>query len=324
MSEIEKKKPHRVRRVFLWILLALVLFLACSIGLAMIRAQYTTAYQGYIARAGDLKDELSFDSTIRLVDSQTVTAEEAGKIRRVVRGEGEPVRKGDVILILDNGQRIKADFDGRVNTVAYKAGEEFPKDATLCTVADFNHVKIQFNANEYTIGKLTLGRECTVKITATEETYKATLSSIDHIGNTGRNISFYTCTIYLDVKETVHPGMKVNVAFTETLASDAVIVSRKALSFDDQNQAFVYLQAEDGSMVSKPVTIGEINDDDAQVVNGLAAGDTIYAKVEALTAEQLFAQMMRNSNRSSGYGNNNTRRNNNGNGSWNNNRQGGW
>ena len=315
MSEYKAKKRGRtVRRVILWVLLAAVLFGAGSLGLALLRAKYTTVYQGYTARQRDLTDELSFDSTIRLVDSQTATASAAGKVRRVVKDEGDTVRKDDVILILESGERVRAGFDGRVNTVGYRAGEEFPQGATLCTVADFDHVQIQFNANEYSINDLTVGRECTVKITATGETFPASLSSINHVGNTGRNIAYYTCIIYLDVGSTVHPGMQVTVTFAETLAKDAVVVSRDGISFDDSNLPFVYLQGDDGRMVKTSVTIGAYNDDDAQILTGLAAGDVFYAVEEDETAQSLFAQMLQMRQQSTGTGSN-TRRNTSG-GSW--------
>lgn len=300
MTAAPKKKKHILRKILLTLLLLLILVPVCALGYTSVKAQYTTTYQGYTARSGNLTTELSFDSTISLVDSQTITASEAGKVRSIQKQPGEQVKKGDVILTLSSGERIKAEVDGRVNTLAYGVGESFSAGATLGTVADFTHVAVKFNANEYTIAKLSRGMSCTVKVTANSKTYTSQLSSISYTGNTSRNITSYTCTVYLDVDEDILPGMKVSVVFRETLAENAVIVSRSSLSFDDMNQAFVYLQAEDGSITTNPVTLGELTDDDAQILSGLKSSDVYYAKVEKKTTTAgLFAQMMQSAQQNS-------------------------
>ena len=59
-----------------------------------------------------------------LKDSATYTASSAGTVRNVYVQNGDRVKKGDRLVRLSNGTLCTADFDGTVNMVSVKAGDE--------------------------------------------------------------------------------------------------------------------------------------------------------------------------------------------------------
>lgn len=327
---VPKRKPSLVRRILRRVLLGLLLLLAGTIAYGMLRAEYLTVYQGYQTSKGDLSSSVEFNSTVRLVDSKAYTAEYAGKVRKIPVKAGDDVKKNDVLMILGNGSRIRADFDGTVNTVSVKEGDSFVAGDQFIEVADFHHLKVTFNVDEYAIGKLKRNDYVQVSISSINQKYKAKVASIDYQPTSRRNMSYYAVTAYLDAKEGLHPGMRAKVTVTQKLAENATIVSRKALGFSNGNEAYVYLKDEGGKMYQQPVHLGAHNDDTAEIVDGVEAGTVVYAKVESEDgASGIFGMMQQrmqnrmqqqNNTNNNRYGNFNNNRNgyNNWNGGWNN------
>ena len=290
----KKKRPHRVRRIVLWCLLVLVLVLACGIGYATLREAYRVTYQGYNVRQGSLTDSLEYTSTVQLIDSKIYTATSDTKVRKIEVSEGDTVKEGDLLMTLANGQRIKADFDGKVNSIYVDPNDEVSADAELLQLADFTHLQITISTDEYTINKIGRGTACTVSFSSGGAVYQAQITGINYVGFATRTVAVYIATIKLDVSADIYPGMQVTVTIPETLAENALIVSRDAISFTDENEAYVYLQAEDGSMVKTDVTLGESNDDYAVITSGLTADNSVvYTIVEKDTsASGLFSSML--------------------------------
>ena len=295
IPEKKVKKKHPVRRVILILLLIVLLAGAAYLGYQVLRAKYTVVYQGYRVSTGNLTDSLSFDTSVQLIHSQTYTASASAKVKKLYVQEGDAVKEGDTLMSLSNGERIKADFDGKVNVFFVEEGDEVQAGAQLVQLADFNHIRMYISTDEYNINKINVGDSCMVTLTASGATYPATITSINHVGMTTRTVAVYTANIDLEVENDVYPGMQATVTIPQVLAENALLVSRDGISFTDNNQAFVYLQQEDGTMVETEVTLGEYNDNYAEVTSGITADDTVYAKVETeTTAAGLFASMMSN------------------------------
>ena len=85
----------------------------------------------------------------------------------------------------------------------------------------------------------------------------------------------------MDVKKGVYPGMQVTVTIPQDEATDVVILKEDALSFDQTNQAFVYMMAEDGSLEAVYVKTGVSNGNYVEITQGLRSGDTVYVAVKA-------------------------------------------
>ena len=313
-----KKKRRKIRhlglKIFLSLLLVLILGGGGFLGFTALKAKYTTVYQGYTAQAGSITDTLEYSSSLQLIDSCTYTAEKDGKVRAIYVSEGDTVTEGQRLMRLSTGQTITADIDGKVNSISVKVDDEVKSGDQLIQIADFSRLQVTFSFSEYDVPKVKVGTAVQVVTTATNQTFDATVTSIDYTSTSRGSIAYYTGKVILNVTDGLYPGMQVTVNVPETLATDTVILSTDALSFDDSNHAYVYLQQEDGSMTEKQVTLGAKNDDYVQISEGLSDGDIVYVKQETeTTAAGLFATMM--SSFSSGSGSGQSTRGN-GNNSW--------
>ncbi len=279
-----RKRPRRKKRILRKILVTLLILLVLAgAGLyayQSLRQEYTVTYTGYTASIGSISNALSFSGSLNLIDSKTYTAGEAGTIRALYVQAGDNVQAGDKLLRLSSGETVKADFAGRVNSVKVAEGDEVTAGASLVQVADFSHMKVSIRVDEYDIADVSVGQKCTVTATATEKVFQSSIADIDDISASSGNVAYYTATAYVDVDEGVYPGMQVNISIPQQEAQNVVVLKMDALSFDETNNAYVYMYDANQALVEVPVEVGVSNGNYVEIKSGLKDGDQVYVEVE--------------------------------------------
>ncbi len=292
----EKKRPKRKKHILRKILITLlILALLAGAGLYAyfsLKQEYTVTYTGYTASTGSISNALSFSGSLNLIDNMTYTAGSASTVRSVYVKAGDNVQAGDKLMRLANGETIKADFDGRVNSVKVSEGDEVSAGASLVQVADFSHMKVSIRVDEYDIADVLVGQNCTVTATATEKTFQSSISDIDYISASTGNVAYYTATAYVDVDEGVYPGMQVTISIPQEEAQNVVVLKMDALSFDEANNAFVYMYDENQALVEVPVEVGVSNGNYVEIKSGLKDGDQVYVEVETAAEASGLASLM--------------------------------
>ena len=281
-----KKRKHRVRRILLTLLVVLVLAAVGYNTYSQMKAEYTVTYDTYTATTGSISNALSFSGNLNLVDSETYAAASSGTVRTIYAAAGAEVKEDDKLLRLNNGETITAGFDGRVNKVNVREGDEVAAGEELVQIADFRHMKVSFRVDEYDIGDVTVGQACTATVTALEKQFDTTIDAIDYISSSSGNVAYYTATASLDVDDAyVLPGMQVTVSITQEEAQDVVILKVDALSFDETNQAFVWVKNDAGELEKRTVATGVSNGNYIEITEGLSDGDEVYVEAKATEAE---------------------------------------
>ena len=280
----KKKRKHRARR---WIALAIVLVLVGGIGFLVVRKlqrDYTVTYDAYTTTTGNISNSLSYSGSMQLVNNKTYTAEAAAKVREIYVRVGDKVKEGAKLMRLSDGTTLKAEFDGTVNKVGVEAGDEVEKDTTLVQVADFGTMSISFRVGESDISQVTVGQDIKVTVASAGASFESKVKSIDYASYSGNNVAYYTATAEVDTSSTanIYPGMQATVSITKEAVEDVVILKMDAISTARDNSAYVYVQAEDGSMATQAVTVGVSNGNYVEIKDGLESGQTVYvvAKVE--------------------------------------------
>ena len=324
---VRKKKRHLVRRIILWLVFLLVLAFGGLYAYSRLKSEYTITYDSYSASRGSISNSLSFSGSLQLVTSSTYSNASSATVRSIYVTEGESVSSGKRLMRLSNGETIKAEFNGTVNTISVEEGDEVQPNTSLIQVADFSRLKTTIRIDEYDIASVHVGDSCTVTATAAEKSYTSTISSINYISSSQGNVAYYTGTVYIDVQpgDSIYPGMQVTVTVPQEQAEDVVILKMDALSFTNENTAFVYrLDADGSTMIETPVTVGVSNGNYVEIKEGLSEGDEVFAvaKTETVSAmTSIFSSMFggqqinnrdrntqrnsnwNNTNRSNGYGN---------------------
>ena len=279
-----KRKRRKVRRLILILFAVLILAGGGWILYRQLKNQYTVVYQSYTASRGNISNSLSFSGTMQAISNVSFTSSSSTTVRTVYVKEGDQVQKGEKLVRLTSGQVIESEFDGTVNQLYFKEGDKVAAGDILIQVVDFKHMKVSIRVDEYDISDVHVGTECRVTTTATNESFRCAIDSINYVSSSTGNVAYYTATAYVDVTGTVYPGMQVTVTVPQEEAANAVILKADAISFSPSNRAFVYMQDESGKMQQVPIGTGVSNGNYVEITSGLKDGDTVYA-VAKQTAE---------------------------------------
>lgn len=296
MPKPKQKYRRIVRKLIILFLILAILTGAGWYLYSSLKAQYTVTYQPYTASIGTISNSLSFNGTLQAVYSTSYTANSSGTVKAVYFPAGTQVQKGDRLMRLSTGQLIEAEFDGEVDVVNYAVGDTVSAGDTLCQVVDFTHMKTSIRVDEYDINRVHVGDAIRVTTTANEKVFDSTVSAINHTSSSSGTVAYYTATAYVDVDGEVFPGMQVTVTLPQEEAGNVVILKMDAISFDEENSAFVYTMDSTGKMQKTYITTGVSNGSYAEIKTGLRDGDTVYAEVKAETSNtvtNLFGSLFR-------------------------------
>ncbi len=285
---IKGKKRKRAARKIIAALAALVLLGSAGLyAYAKLKDEYTVTYDTYTATTGTISNSLSFSGTLELIDSASYYSGASSTVRTVYVKAGDKVEKGDRLVRLSNGESYSADFDGTVNVINYEAGDDVSKDTLLVQIADFSRMQVSFRVDEYDISDVSVGDACTVTATATEKVFTSTVESINYISASSGNVAYYTAVAKVNVDTGVYPGMQVTVTIPKEEAANVVVLKLDALSFTNENKAFVYKMDEAGKMTENEVEVGVSNGNYVEIKSGVKAGETVYAEAKTETTSTM-------------------------------------
>ena len=290
---VTRKKKHILRRVLVTLLVLAVLAGAGLFAVDKLRQQYVVTYDAYTAARGTISNSLSFSGSLQLIDSATYTADASTTVRSVFVEKGADVKKGDKLMRLTNGQSVEAEFDGRVNQLMVTEGDSVASGAELVQVADFSHMKVSVRVDEYDINDVRVGDACRVTTTATERVFESALADINYISSSGGSVAYYTATAYVDVAQDagVYPGMQVTMTIPQQEAADVVVLKMDAVSFDENNRAFVYTVGEGEEMEKTYIETGVSNGNYVEIKSGVSENDTVYAVTKTAASSALNSML---------------------------------
>ena len=270
-----------MKKLLVWlILLALAAGAFYLFVLPKWKAEATITYNQYDARIGTISNSLSFNGSVSVKNSETISAENAATVRVIYVQEEQHVKKDDRIMRLSDGTTVKASFDGQINLISVEVGDDVSMGETLVQVVDFGTMTVSMRVDEYSISELEVGQACRVNVKALSQTFDSEISHINRIPSGGGSTAYYTVTAELTVSEDVLPGMACTVTIPQEEAVDTIILNRSALSFGPDNSAYVLMYDENQVMQQVPVEIGVDNDNYVQITAGLNVGDTVYKEVQ--------------------------------------------
>lgn len=285
MASVAGKKRKRgriLKRILAWVLvLAAAALVIRFVVWPRLDKGATTTYNSYTARIGTISNALSFSGSVQVQNNETITSSGTATVRQVYVSEGDRVTRDQRLMRLSDGTTVKASFDGEVNQLNVAAGDEVNANASLIQIVDFENMQVSMRVDEYAITELSVGQACQISITAQGKTFDSEIASINRISSGGGSTAYYTVTAKLTASGGVLPGMAATVTIPQEEAVDSVILNRDALSFAQDNSAYVLMQDENQTMQQVPVTLGVDNDNYVEITSGLSDGDVVYAVAAA-------------------------------------------
>jgi RND family efflux transporter MFP subunit len=176
--------------------------------------------------------------------------------------------------------QIKAPIEGRVGSVALKAGNLVKNnDITIFTINQMRPIYVSFALPQTALGEIRQAMAAgPVEVVATfpgdnETAAKGQLAFIDNA------VDAATGTITLKAafpneNERLWPGQFANVAVTLKVEPDAVVVPSTAVQIG-QNGTFVFTVGQDNTAMLKPVTVARQIGSETVIAKGLEAGERV-------------------------------------------------
>ena len=204
-------------------------------------------------------------ASVKVSESNTVTAETSGKVSGLNLLAGDTVSKGDRVCTitgdsvdnaienarisvsnagssLENAQDRLSDYEvtapisGTVVTKSAKAGDKIEggSSGTLCTIYDLTYLEMTMNIDELDISDVAVGQTVEVTADAVEgKTYTGVVTRVSVAGVTSGGITAYPVTVRIDETDGLLPGMNVDAEIVIEESRDTLAIPCGALNRGD-------------------------------------------------------------------------------------------
>lgn len=171
---------------------------------------------------------------------------------------------------------IRSPIDGVVTDRPLYPGEMAPAGTAIVTVMDISSVIAKAHIPQPDAALLKVGDQGTIMVPGVDEPIEGKITVV----SPALDPNSTTVEIWLEAKNPklqLKPGTSVQLALTAKTVKDALVVPAVAIISAADGSPAVMVAASDGHAHQKPVKLGIRQDDDVQILEGVAAGDKIVA-----------------------------------------------
>lgn len=172
---------------------------------------------------------------------------------------------------------IRSPINGVVAERPLFAGETATAGTPLLTVMDTTTLIAKAHIAQSQAQELKVGGQATITAPGVEKPVAATISMISPALDPGST----TVEIWLKVSNKsgdLRVGTPVKATITGRSASDALTIPAGAIQTAADGSKYVMVVGADGAAQKKPVTLGIVNQEDAQVTSGIEASDNVITQ----------------------------------------------
>jgi RND family efflux transporter MFP subunit len=233
------------------------------------------------ARVQDLARTLEYVGTIKALDEALVYPKVSGKIIEKLKDEGDAVTKADVLMYIDRDEvgmkyekaPVESPVTGVVGRIYVDRGAHVTTQTPLALVVAMQTMKIMLDIPERYVPQLKLGQEARVSVDAyPQESFTGTIAAISPVVNL-ENRAIPVEIRIPNPDGRLKSGMFARASLMLEEHSNVVTVMKESLIGRDP-QAYVYV-IENNRAVSRKVTLGLIQGNWCEVVEGVRAEDAV-------------------------------------------------
>ena len=175
---------------------------------------------------------------------------------------------------------ILSDADGIVSAFQSASQTELEAGTGLATVYVGDAMEMTISVDELDIISVKLGQKVSIAMDAvTDKTYDATVSYISQIGTPSSGVTNYSVTLSVEGDDQLKIGMNGTATIVVEEVTDAVLVPLTAVS-TGRNGSYVLKDNGESATEGIPgeqvfIQTGLSNENYAQVLSGLSAGDVV-------------------------------------------------
>ncbi len=168
---------------------------------------------------------------------------------------------------------IKADFNGVVTAISAVEGATVQNGSQLITLANTDEVEVSVQISKSDLPKIAIGQQ--VDITINNKQYQGEITKLAGSATKNANgVAVVDTTIKVKNPDNdIILGVEANNKIHAQKADNTLVLPYEYIQTDSEGD-YVYV-VEDGLVVRKNITLGITSSTEAQVVDGLSAGESI-------------------------------------------------
>jgi multidrug efflux pump subunit AcrA (membrane-fusion protein) len=232
---------------------------------------------------GNIRQIVHLNGNVEPRTEVGVYPETTGRITRLLKAVGDPVKTGDIIAYIDPSRPgvsfsqnpVTSPVSGTVITLPLSVGATVPSTSTLlATIGSISSLKITIYVAEKYSAYLRKGLPALASFAAAPgEQFPASVVTISPVVNTSnRTIETELALDNLDPR--IKPGMLAEVDLVIRERTAAFVLPRGAIkNYNDDQVVYII----DGNDIARRVTVttGLSNDTEIEVLTGLSRGDRV-------------------------------------------------
>lgn len=234
------------------------------------------AYQSVAVTKETIQTYYTFTGSVGSKDSETVMSQKITQIKEIKVLEGALVKKDDVLMIAQDGTKIKASVSGTVTHLAVEVNQQVMAGGKLCEIVNFDNLEVIVKVDEYDLSAIHQGDKIDVTIHAIDKDIVGTVSKVSDTAINQNGIAFFTATVDLAKDKDIKVGMTAEASILNEESIDTLTIPMKALMFDNNNTPYVYSKNSDGSITKLAVIAGISDGKTVEILSGVTNGNTIY------------------------------------------------
>ncbi|MQY76822.1 MAG: efflux RND transporter periplasmic adaptor subunit, partial [Spirochaeta sp.] len=233
------------------------------------------------AVTGVIRETLTLNGSVRAVNEVTIFSTVPGKIKKIMAGEGERVRKDQALAFVERDQAglkfadapIESTINGLVKQVMTETGASVTPATPLFSVVDMDSVEIIVNIPEKEIPRIDTGQRAEISLIAYPDSifsgviYKMS-PVVDPLSRTRE-----ARILAKNPDHTLKPGMFGSVQILiKTLDNVIIIPNAAVIDREEQQLAFI---VKDGKAQEVHPAIDIIEGESLSVSSGIEEGDLV-------------------------------------------------
>lgn len=197
-------------------------------------------------------------------------------------------RKVEAAKAYRKGYVLTAKNDGIISELAFKEGDIIPAGTMFCKLLDTNAYQVSLSIDELDIQGIEQGQKVEVTVDAIEDTiYEGEVSKVSMAGENENGVASYQVSVLLKNAEGLLPGMSANGKITVDTNENALLVPVDALQTADGEKSVTVVK-NDGSTETRKVTVGLVNNENAEILEGVSEGEQVQVIVKL---SDIYSQM---------------------------------
>ncbi|WKA56994.1 HlyD family efflux transporter periplasmic adaptor subunit [Planococcus shenhongbingii] len=281
------KSKRKKRKWLLWSIIGILVIAMPATAIFMPKG--TGAFQEEVAETGDIRTFYNFPGTVDAKNRESVISEKPMQVCDIKVQQGDQVKSGDVLMVTITGEEIKAPIEGEVSQILIKKNMQVPAGIEMMKIVDYVNFETNVKVDEYSFKFLEADQKVNVTINALGKELTGTISDISKEAISENGVSYFIVAIDLSNDEGLRIGMSTEAKIVKEEAIAVTTLPMEVILFDNDNEPYVLLPAEEGEPVKQAITTG-INDGMiVEVTSGVSAGDSVmHSTGEEGLLEQLF------------------------------------